>query len=228
MLTKFTAPLIFLFLRTAICTPLTPHLKTRQSVTPPPECDVIPTWEVTDFIWFNSTHNLDCVNQANVPNVCFNATSDGLIPCDGNLDTCDRCDLNACLTGLPGQPAGFGPPDDIKIGINTPGEYNRCEQTNPAGFRRYDVGNGVVFCAGVAYRVSFIGDSNPHSDGSPNKGTIYYEPNYQWACTNGSVIKGYGNIEIDMDCSYDSGNNATCVIPEGANRVIPLLSYTIT
>ncbi|TEY86491.1 hypothetical protein BOTCAL_0007g00180 [Botryotinia calthae] len=227
MLTKFTAPLVFLFLRTAICTPLTSHLQARQSVTPPPECDVIPTWEVTEFSWFNSTHNLDCVNQVNVPEVCINSTANGLVGCDGNLGPCDECGLNGCLTGLPQQPAGFGPADDIKIGINTPGEYNQCEQTNPAGFRRYDVGNGVVFCAGVAYRVSFIGDSNPTTDGSPNKGTLYYEPNHQWACTNGSVIQGSGSVEFELDCSYDSGSNATCVIPEGNNVVIPLLSYTI-
>ncbi|ATZ45909.1 hypothetical protein BCIN_01g06060 [Botrytis cinerea B05.10] len=227
MLTKFTAPLVFLFLRTAICTPLTSHLQARQSVTPPPECDVIPTWEVTEFSWFNSTHNLDCVHQVNVPEVCVNSTANGLVGCDGNLGPCDECGLNGCLTGLPLQPAGFGPPDDIKIGINTPSDYNRCEQTNPAGFRRYDVGDGVVFCAGVAYRVSFIGDSNPTSDGSPNKGTLYYEPNHQWACTNGSVIQGSGSVEFELDCSYDSGSNATCVIPEGNNVVIPLLSYTI-
>ncbi|KAF7958717.1 hypothetical protein EAE96_002251 [Botrytis aclada] len=227
MFAKFTAPLAFLFLGTAVCTPLTPHLQSRQSVTPPPECDVIPTWEVTNFNWFNSTHNLDCVDQSNVPNVCVNSTADGLVGCDGNLGPCDECGINGCYTGLPLQPAGYGPQDSIKIGINTPGEYNQCQQTNPASFRRYDVGNGVVFCAGVAYRVSFIGDSNPHSDGSPNTGTIYYEPNHQWACTNGSVIQGYGYLEFDMDCSYDSGKNATCIIPEGANRVIPLLSYTI-
>lgn len=40
-------------------------LNARQAVTPPPECDVIPTWEVTSFNWFNSSNNLDCVTQAN-------------------------------------------------------------------------------------------------------------------------------------------------------------------
>lgn len=37
----------------------------RQALTPPAECDVIPTWEVTSFNWFNSSSNLDCVTQAN-------------------------------------------------------------------------------------------------------------------------------------------------------------------
>lgn len=40
-------------------------LNARQAVTPPPECDVIPTWEVTSFNWFNSSNNLDCVTQSN-------------------------------------------------------------------------------------------------------------------------------------------------------------------
>ncbi|CAD6448247.1 5f45502a-fe6c-4381-baf5-fd308ebb828e [Sclerotinia trifoliorum] len=216
-----------LLLLSVTVTPSTssPLPESTQSVTPPPECDVIPTWEVTNFIWFNSSHNLDCVNQVDIPNVCVNSTPNGLTGCDGNLGPCTECGLNACLTGLPLQPAGYGPPDDIKISINTPLEYTSCEQTNPAGFRRYDVGNGIVFCAGVAYRVTFIGDSNPSSAG--NVGRIDYEPNYQWACTNGSVIQGSGSVEFEMDCSYDSGNNATCVIPDGENVVIPLLAYQI-
>lgn len=40
-------------------------LDARLSVTPPTECDVIPTWEITSFNWFNSSDNLDCVTQAN-------------------------------------------------------------------------------------------------------------------------------------------------------------------
>lgn len=41
-------------------------VKPRQSVTIPPECDVIPTWEVTTFSWFNSSQNLDCANEVDV------------------------------------------------------------------------------------------------------------------------------------------------------------------
>jgi len=41
-------------------------IQSRQSVTPPPECDVISTWEVTNFFWFNSSDNLDCANPVNV------------------------------------------------------------------------------------------------------------------------------------------------------------------
>lgn len=40
-------------------------LNARQGVTIPAECDVIPTWEVTSFNWFNSSNNLDCVTQSN-------------------------------------------------------------------------------------------------------------------------------------------------------------------
>lgn len=40
-------------------------LNARQGVAIPAECDVIPTWEVTSFNWFNSSNNLDCVTQSN-------------------------------------------------------------------------------------------------------------------------------------------------------------------
>lgn len=50
------------FLSLARCAAI---INERQSLTPPAECDVIPTWEVTSFNWFNSSSNLDCVTQAN-------------------------------------------------------------------------------------------------------------------------------------------------------------------
>lgn len=159
-------------------------------------------------------------------NVCFNFTSNGLVACDGNLEPCDECGVYGCDTGLPLQPAGYGPPDDVKISISAPFDYTQCEESNPQGIRRWEVGDGIVFCAGVAYRITFIGDSNPSY--SPNMGHIDYEPNYQWACTNGSQISGWGSVDFEIDCTYDSGNNATCVIPAGDNVVIPLLGYTIS
>lgn len=128
---------------------------------------------------------------------------------------------------LPLQPAGYGPPDDVYFSINVSG-YERCEESNPQSIRRWDVGNGPVICAGVAYHPTFIGDSNPHADSSPNKGTIYFEPISTWTCTNGSTIRGSGSVEFDMDCSYDSANNATCVFDGTDMHVIPLTAYTIT
>lgn len=225
-------------------------LNERQSVTPPEECDVIPTWEVTSFNWFNSSSNLDCVTQSNArkfeeqcptssktvkgekvltptlaapEGVCFNSSSSGLIPCDGNLGPCDRCGIGACYTGLPLQPAGFGPPDTISIGTNVAG-YESCFESNPQSIRRYEVGDGTLFCGGVAYRVNFVGDSNVDA----STGHIDFSPVQSWSCSNGSTIRASGSVDFEIACSRDSGNNATCVIPEGQNVVIPVLSYTIT
>lgn len=227
-------------------------LDTRQSLTPPSECDVIPTWEVTSFNWFNSSNNLDCVTQANsrkfgkqclTPSeelkkkraltprppapegVCFNSTSTPgvLVPCDGNLGPCDRCGIGACYTGLPLQPAGFGPPDTISISTNVPG-YESCFESNPQSIRRYEVGNGILFCGGVAYRINFAGNSNT----DVSTGHIDFSPLQSWNCNNGSTIRASGSVDFEIACSRDSANNATCVIPDGQNIVIPVLSYTIT
>lgn len=223
-----------------------------QSLTPPAECDVIPTWEVTSFNWFNSSNNLDCVTASNarkfktnsaLPNqekekeetkvltptlaapegVCFNSTSSGLVPCDGNLGPCDRCGIGACYTGLPLQPAGFGPPDTIAITTSVSG-YESCFESNPQSIRRYEVGDGTLLCGGVAYRINFVGDSN--SDVST--GHIDFSPIQSWNCNNGSTIRASGSVDFEIDCSRDAGNNATCVIPGDESIVIPILSYTIT
>lgn len=112
----FTIPLIFLFRHIAFCS--ASPLQLRQAVTPPPECNVIPTWEVTQFRWFNSSQNLDCVHQVNVRKcgvppafigaklttnaalVCVNSTSNGLVGCDGNIDHCASCGIPGCYTGV--------------------------------------------------------------------------------------------------------------------------------
>lgn len=157
--------------------------------------------------------------------VCFNSTSTPgvLAPCDGNLGPCDRCGVGACYTGLPLQPAGFGPPDTISINTNVPG-YESCFESNPQSIRRYEVGNGILFCGGVAYRINFAGDSNT----DVSTGHIDFSPLQSWNCNNGSTIKASGSVDFEIACSRDSGNNATCVIPDGQNVVIPVLSYTIT
>lgn len=58
MFTTLTA----LFLTLASASVLDP----RDSIAIPPECDVIPAWQVTNFLWFNSSHNLDCVSEVDV------------------------------------------------------------------------------------------------------------------------------------------------------------------
>ncbi|KAH8787859.1 hypothetical protein F5883DRAFT_531009 [Diaporthe sp. PMI_573] len=202
-------------------------INARQGVTPPAECDVIPTWEVTSFNWFNSSNNLDCVTQANAPpeGVCFNSTSTPgeLIPCDGNLGPCDRCGVGACYTGLPLQPAGFGPPDTISIGTTVSG-YESCYESNPQSIRRYEVGDGILFCGGVAYHINFVGNSNT----DVSTGHIDFSPIQSWNCNNGSTIRASGSVDFEIECSRDTANNATCVIPDGQSVVIPVLSYTIT
>ncbi|KAG8156892.1 hypothetical protein KVR01_013305 [Diaporthe batatas] len=201
-------------------------LSARQGVTIPAECDVIPTWEITSLNWFNSSNNLDCVTQSNAPpeGVCFNSTSTPgvLIPCDGNLGPCDRCGVGACFTGLPLQPAGFGPPDTIAISTNIPG-YANCYESNPQSIRRYEVGNGILFCGGVAYRINFVGNSNT----DVSTGRVDLSPMQSWDCKNGSTITASGGVDFEIECSRDAGNNATCVIPNNEKIVVPVLSYTI-
>lgn len=86
-------------------------------------------------------------------NVCFNSTPSGLVGCDGNLDTCDECGVYGCSTGLPSQPAGYGPPDSITLGIGSVPSYGDCIEQNPQSIRRYEVGDGLVLCGGVAYYI---------------------------------------------------------------------------
>lgn len=200
-------------------------LSPRQPLTPPPACDVIPAWEVTTFAWFNSTHNLDCVTEADVPDVCFNSTPSGqLVGCDGNLGACDECGVYGCDTGLPLQPAGYGPPDNITIGIPSVPGYASCFESNPQGIRRFEVGDGTLICAGVAYHINFVGDSNE----AVSTGHIDFAPIQSWDCNNGSTITASGSVDFEITCSADAGNNATCVIPDGKTVVIPVLSYTIS
>lgn len=157
--------------------------------------------------------------------MCFNGTDTPgvLIPCDGNLGPCDRCGIGACFTGLPLQPAGFGPPDTISIGTNVPG-YESCYESNPQSIRRYEVGNGILFCGGVAYRINFVGNSNT----DVSTGHVDLSPNQSWNCNNGSTIRASGGADFEIECSRDAGNNATCVIPDNQRIVVPVLSYTIT
>ncbi|KUI55260.1 hypothetical protein VP1G_02666 [Cytospora mali] len=228
--TTMQKPTTPIFLLTLLLTPLSlaagsPPLSPRQSLTPPAECDVIPTWEVTTFNWFNSSDNLDCVSEVDVPDVCFNSTPSGaLVGCDGNLGPCEECGVYGCDTGLPLQPAGYGPPDTITIDIPSVPGYETCYESNPQGIRRFEVGDGTLICAGVAYHIDFIGDSNEEV----STGYIDFAPIQSWDCNNGSTITASGSVDFEITCSRDAGNNATCVIPEGETVVIPVLSYTIS
>ncbi|ROW17163.1 hypothetical protein VPNG_01318 [Cytospora leucostoma] len=198
-------------------------LNPRQSLTPPAACDVIPTWEVTSFSWHNTSDNLDCADESGVPYVCFNSTPSGLVACDGNLGACDECGVYGCSTGLPLQPAGYGPPDNVSVSIPSVSGYGGCFESNPQLVHRYEVGDGVVMCGGTAYHINFYGDSNE----AISTGHIDFAPVSSWDCTNGSTIRASGSVDFEITCSWDAGNNATCVIPVNETVVIPLLSYTI-
>lgn len=109
----------------------TTSLATSSSLTPP--CP-LPTWTVSDFVFFNSSHNLDCVN--------------------GGVDY----DNPLCFTGRDPQPAGWGPPDSVSA-VVSPG-IGSCHQQNPGTTPRHEVGSDVVRCGGSAYQFAFFGDSN--------------------------------------------------------------------
>lgn len=99
-----------------------------------------------------------------------------------------------------------------------------CFTSNPQSIRRSEVGRGTLLCGGVAYRINFVGDSST----DVSTGRVDISPMQSWACTNGSTIRASGGVDFEIACSRDAANNATCVIPDGENIVIPLLSYTIT
>lgn len=72
------------------------------------------------------------------------------------------------------------------------------------------------------------GDSVGDSNEAVSTGHIDFAPIQSWDCTNGSTIMASGSVDFEITCTRDAGNNATCVIPEGENVVIPILSYTIS
>ena len=194
------------FIAIAPLTLATP-LKSRQAVVPPPECDVIPVWAVTDFFWYNSTHNLDCVTGPDIGDgtTCFNETADGTtVTCDPSQGPCDACGVYACDTGLPYVPLGYGPPDNVTIDIEN---GYQCFQTNPQTVNRFEVGDGIVMCGGTAYHIDFYGDSNEVN----STGHVDYDPITNWQCTNGSYITGYGSVDFPISCTHDAGFNATCL-----------------
>jgi hypothetical protein len=65
------------------------------------------------------------------------------------------------------------------------------------------------------------------SNYSPNSGHIDFAPISPWTCTNGGTITATGSVDFEIDCTYDSGNNATCLVPDGESVIIPLLAYQI-
>lgn len=62
----FSKMILTLFFSSLAVVSASGTIQSRQSITLPTECDVIPTWEMTNFRWFNSSSNLDCVTEVDV------------------------------------------------------------------------------------------------------------------------------------------------------------------
>ncbi|CAN8096784.1 unnamed protein product [Discula destructiva] len=160
---------------------------------------------MTGFEWFNSTHNLDCINP-NYPSdavVCWNSTS-----------LCNKGDAGCtctgyCYTGLPNvayQPLGWGPQDTISITI----DGLTCARPFPISYRDYEFGEGHFDCGSAANQIGFYGDSN---EDSGTIGSVYYNAYYaQGVSTCNGKFPSYGG-SFPLDCSRDSGGNATCTTP---------------
>ncbi|KAF3763312.1 hypothetical protein M406DRAFT_323091 [Cryphonectria parasitica EP155] len=197
--------------------PASTSTASTSTVSIPASCtsDVPPALTMTAFTWFNSTHNLDCVNP-NYPagsTVCWNSTS-----------LCSEGDANCvctpfCYTGLSSaayQPLGYGPPDSIDITI----DGGTCYQVEPKGYRDYELGEGHFDCGSAADQIGFYGNSNSNTG---NVGSVYY--NAYYATGVGSCndqIPSYG-ASFPLECTRDQGGNATCTAP--VPIVLPLTGW---
>jgi hypothetical protein len=190
---------------------------TKTAVIIPASCPYPTSWTVSNFNFFNSTHNLDCVTGPDVGDgtTCFNSTSSGTVTCDPRLGPCENCGVPACFTGLPAQPLGYGPPDKVAITING----QTCIQSNPQTVHRYEVGEGFVSCGGAAPVLEFFGSSNA----AQGTGTINYHP-FQGTCPDGKSFQASGTGTFSYTCIYDAGRNATCT---AAPFQIPVTSFTV-
>lgn len=163
---------------------------------------VPPTLTMTAFNWFNSTHNLDCVNR-NYPSgatVCWNSTS----LCNAGDAGCTCTPY--CYTGLGSpayQPLGYGPPDTIRIAVGG----GTCSKQFPIGFRDYELGGGHFDCGSAADQIGFYGDSNRDTGAVAS---VYYNAYYATGVgrCNGQVPRYQGSFPLD--CTRDAGGNATC------------------
>jgi hypothetical protein len=179
---------------------------TTTAIVIPAGCTMPPaTHQMTNFSWYNSTHNLDCVNGPDLGNGtgCYKPSSTGMSVCDPSYEQCGLCGVEVCSTGLPYDGVlGYGPPDRISITID---DY-ACTESNPQSIRRWEVGDGVVGCGSAADIIDFIGSSND----AVNNGTVYFNEPLQ-GCYNGDRLKAYYKANIVVNCTHDSGGNATCV-----------------
>ncbi|KAK2793265.1 hypothetical protein FQN51_001308 [Onygenales sp. PD_10] len=188
----------------------------RQAVDLPPGCPT-PLWTVSLFRFVNSSHNLDCYSGRDAG---LTGCLQGSQWCDPDSDdTCTHCGVPLCSTGLPNQPLGFGPPDTLQISVSGSNTAN-CYDINPKGYRRHDLGNGVVECGTAARVMEFYGSTN----GDVEQGEILYNPIHSvFECENGGKFQATGRVDFTYSCTRDSELNATCMANE--DFVIPMTKW---
>ncbi|KAH8745690.1 hypothetical protein F5883DRAFT_438748 [Diaporthe sp. PMI_573] len=157
-----------------------------------------PSQTLTTFSWFNSSHNLDCLNR-NWPSDavwCYNVTDTGSV---------ERSCFSLCGGPLildETAPLGFGPPDRLTS--------NLCSYQSPPGNMIHftEIGNGALYCGAGSYPPGeFVGDSN--QDEGAN-GTFRFAPAIQCADENGDAVYPVYQAEFPLHCTRDAENNATC------------------
>ncbi|KAL2824992.1 hypothetical protein BJY01DRAFT_230298 [Aspergillus pseudoustus] len=189
-----------------------------RSITPPTGCP-LPTWQVTNFAWYNGSHSLDCVhNEADINAkgcLCGNTW------CEPNQATCNGSWVNVCYTGMPNyQPWGYGPPQTLEIdfadGLTCADQY--------IGYRVHDIGHGESNCGyadrGLGRIVSFYGSSN--EDVSTGHMDYVLGNGHALTCDDGRQITYSGSTDFQLTCQHDAFFNATC---SAEPFEIPVLSY---
>ncbi|QIX00178.1 hypothetical protein AMS68_005695 [Peltaster fructicola] len=168
--------------------------------------------------WFNSTHNLDCVTGPDVGNgtACINSQGQWCTPYREDT-TCTSCNISVCTGFLPPSPPGYGPPDQINVTFS---DGTACTEMNPQGYRRHEVGNDIVPCSGGWQYIYFYGSSNA----AINNGSISFGAS--GSCSNGSSIYGNYGASFEIDCTHDSGFNATCHAK--SNVAVSLTSFELS
>lgn len=189
----------------ALSTTNSSTLATNASV--PDGCNIPQTFTVTDFSWFNSSTNLDCVNRnfqddSTSRDVCWDAQNQ---LCDTTTATATCTCAPQCAPDSPAaayQPKGYGPADHVSITLN--GLANgTCQQSNPQSSRRAEVGDGNVDCGSASNILNFYGDS---TQGNSAVGKIDFHPPAV-ACNGQAAVYG---ASFALSCSSDEGGNSTC------------------
>ncbi|KAG4029934.1 hypothetical protein MFRU_014g02250 [Monilinia fructicola] len=221
MYTQSLLLLLLLLLSTASCTP---HLPPRQSITPLPECDVIPTWEMTNFLWYNSPHNLDCANPVDVhrnPNRNPSPKTNPPSPIIQNLHHLPAPQQPPKQQQQPLAPRHL---QHQRLPHGTPPPATRGLQV-PRQHRAIDARGGVP----AMPREQGASDATARGRrraGVCSAGTATRGPTRDtWILRRGRVRMGVGSWGAGVCVGWDAGDNAAG--GGGETVVIPLLAYQI-